>query len=448
MTISRRDSMSDPASSSVAEAYSRLVAEGAIEDDREQRKLVARLDLLLTLLSRDQVSQKSSALGWLFNKRKRADGPDGLYIHGSVGRGKSMLMDLFFDRAPGSKRRVHFHEFMADAHERIARQRKDFAEGVTRERDPIKPVGRALAHEARLLCFDEFSITDIADAMIIGRLFAVLFQHGVTVVATSNVAPDDLYRDGLNRQLFLPFIDMLKANCEVFELDARADFRLEKIARGEAYLSPLGPRAEATMQRVWERLTANLEPCTAVLTVKGRQFSPKAAAGSCAWFTFDQLCREARGASDYLAIVHRFDTVLIEGVPMMDGTMRNEARRFVALVDTLYDQNTRAVFSAQANPHALYQGTSGNEAFEFRRTASRLIEMQSEEYLNAFNNLPRREGAAAEQLSTTDINRDLKSRHFLYRAARTPGHAVPEQEAFVEGTFAWLATRLRSSALA
>ncbi len=402
MTISRNHETSGPAHASVAEAYSALVASGIIEDDPEQRKLVARLDALLASLGKRAVSQKSSALGWLFNKRKPADGPEGLYIHGSVGRGKSMLMDIFFERAPGRKRRVHFNEFMADAHERIARQRKDFAEGVTRERDPIKPVGRAMAHEARLLCFDEFSITDIADAMIIGRLFAVLFQHGVTVVATSNVAPDDLYRDGLNRQLFLPFIDMLKAHCEVFELDARADFRLEKIARGEAYLSPLGPRAEATMQRVWDRLTAQHAPREAVITVKGRHFSPKAAAGKCAWFTFDQLCREPRGASDYLAIVREFDTVLVEGVPMMDGAMRNEARRFVALVDTLYDQNTRAVFSAQANPHALYQGTSGNEAFEFRRTASRLIEMQSEEYLNRFNSLAARPSAGTEHLTRTD----------------------------------------------
>ncbi len=270
-----------------------------------------------------------------------------------------MLMDIFFALAPGPKRRAHFHQFMADAHDRIARQRKDYAEGRTRETDPIKPVGRAMAHEARLLCFDEFSITDIADAMIIGRLFAVLFQHGTVIVATSNVAPDDLYRDGLNRQLFLPFIDMLKAHCDVFELDARADFRLEKIGRGEAYLSPLGEKADATMQRLWGRLTEGEAPRQAVLTVKGRSFSPRQAAGTCAWFTFDQLCREARGASDYLAIVAEFDTVFIEGVPMMGSTMRNEAKRFITLIDTLYDHNTRTVLTAQANPHGLYQGTSG-----------------------------------------------------------------------------------------
>jgi cell division protein ZapE len=403
MTISRNHDTSEPAQSSVSAAYSALVAGGMIEDDPEQRKLVGRLDLLLAELAKKQVSRKSSALGWLFNKRKLAGGePQGLYIHGSVGRGKSMLMDIFFERAAGPKRRVHFHEFMADAHERIARQRKDFAEGLTRERDPIKPVGRAMAHEANLLCFDEFSITDIADAMIIGRLFAVLFQQGTTVVATSNVAPDDLYRDGLNRQLFVPFIEMLKAHCEVFELDARADFRLEKIARGEAYLSPPGPKADAAMHRVWGRLTSHETQREAVITIKGRQFSPKAAAGKCAWFTFDQLCRQPRGASDYLAIVHQFDTVLVEGVPMMDGSMRNEARRFVALVDTLYDHNVRTVFSAQANPHALYHGTSGHESFEFRRTASRLIEMQSEEYLNRFNSLAERPDGSSEQLTRTD----------------------------------------------
>lgn len=388
--------------SSVADAYGALVAAGKIESDPAQQRLVIRLDALLAGLSGQRAARKSSALGWLLSSRRKKDGPQGIYIHGSVGRGKSMLMDIFFKLAPQPKRRCHFNEFMDDAHERIARQRKDFAAGKTREADPIKPVGRALAHEASLLCFDEFSITDIADAMIIGRLFAVMFDQGTVVVATSNVAPDDLYRDGLNRQLFLPFIDMLKAHCDVFRLDARTDYRLEKIGRGEAYLSPSGEKTASVMRHVWDRLTRGAEKRQAVLTVKGRSFSPRLAAGRCAWFTFDQLCREPRGASDYLAIVREFDTVFIEGVPMMGVSMRNEAKRFITLIDTLYDHDARTVISAEANPHALYQGTTGTESFEFQRTASRLIEMQSEEYLNRFNGLSGKRPSATEEPTSLD----------------------------------------------
>jgi cell division protein ZapE len=229
-----------------------------------------------------------------------------------------------------------------------------------------------------------------------------MFDQGTVVVATSNVAPDDLYRDGLNRQLFLPFIDMLKAHCDVFRLDARTDYRLEKIGRGEAYLSPIGEKTASVMRHVWDRLTRGAEKRQAVLTVKGRSFSPRLAAGRCAWFTFDQLCREPRGASDYLAIVREFDTVFIEGVPMMGVSMRNEAKRFITLIDTLYDHDARTVISAEANPHALYQGTTGTESFEFQRTASRLIEMQSEEYLNRFNGLSGKRPSATEEPTSLD----------------------------------------------
>ena len=390
----------------MAEAYSALVDAGAIEDDPAQRVLVNRLDVLLGALSTRKLHRsKSHALGWLMSRpAANAQSPEGIYIHGKVGRGKSMLMDIFYELAPlDRKRRVHFNAFMRDAHERIAQQRKDFAEGRTRERDPLKPVGRAMAHEAQLLCFDEFSINDIADAMIVGRLFAVLFQQGTVLAVTSNVSPDELYRDGLNRQLFLPFIEMLKAHCEIFQLDARTDFRLEKIGRAEAYLSPLGPKSEATLNTVWKRLSEGKQPVSGELQIKGRMLRPKAAAGRAAWFTFDQLCREPRGASDYLEIAAHFDTVIVEAVPMMDGTRRNEAKRFILLVDTLYDNGIRTVFSAQANPHALYHATSGTEAFEFQRTASRLIEMQSEDYLNRFNALiGESEGKTAPAISASE----------------------------------------------
>lgn len=367
----------------VANAYNLLVESGAIEADPAQRALAARLDALNAEMESARLSAKSSSLGWLFAKRRKAASHKGLYIHGAVGRGKSMLMDLFFRHAAEPrKRRAHFNDFMADAHERIGAHRRAFAAGETKEADPVKPVGKALAAGARLLCFDEFAVTDIANAMLLGRLFAVLFEEGVTVVATSNVHPDDLYRDGLNRSLFLPFIALLKRHCDVFELDSRTDFRLEKVARGQAWLSPDGPRARAAMQAIWDETTAGTAPEDGTLAIKGRRLAPLRAAGPAAWFSFDQLCREPRGALDYLAIAQRFGIVFIEGVPIMPGSMRNEAKRFILLVDTLYDAVARTVISAEANPHALYLGTSGTEAFEFQRTASRLMEMQSQEYLD------------------------------------------------------------------
>ncbi len=370
----------------VAKAYSTLVESGKIREDSAQLALVNRLDRLLDELGPKQRTLKSSALGWVLGKDRGANDPKGIYIHGGVGRGKSMLMDMFFELAPlKNKRRVHFNDFMADAHERIGAQRKEFSAGISREPDPIKPVGKALARSAKLLCFDEFSITDIADAMIVGRLFSVMFKQGSVVVATSNVAPDDLYMHGLNRQLFLPFIALLKERCDVVRLDAKADFRLEKIGRGEAYLSPLGTRTDTMLRSIWTSLSAGEDMHTGEIKLKGRVLKPLRAAGNCAWFSFDQLCREARGAADYLAVARHFSTVVVEGIPMMDATMRNEAKRFILLIDTLYDKGMRGIFSAAANPHALYHGSGGTEAFEFKRTASRLIEMQSAEYLARFN---------------------------------------------------------------
>lgn len=373
-----------PVSSSktVSEAYSAMLARDELQADDAQWKLVRHLDELLVELRKEKLSRKSSSLGWLFSSGRKTGTRKGLYIHGGVGRGKSMLMDIFFDLAPGnSKRRTHFNKFMEDAHERIHAHRKAYERGETREEDPIKPVGRDLASEARLLCFDEFSVTDIADAMILGRLFSVLFEKGTRVIATSNVAPDNLYRDGLNRELFLPFIEMLKKHCEIFELDARTDFRLEKLAREKAYLSPLNTRNEALMKTIWDSLTSSDEETDGVIELKGRKLVPKLAAGRAAWFTFSQLCEEARGAADYLALAERFSIVFIEGVPMMDATMRNQAKRFILLIDTLYDNHIRTVVSAAVNPHALYTASSGNEMFEFRRTTSRLIEMQSKDYV-------------------------------------------------------------------
>lgn len=369
-------------SKTVAESYQCLVDSGAIESDAAQRQLVVRLDEILDETRKRHLSRKSSSLGWMFGKKGGISQVKGLYIHGSVGRGKSMLMDIFFSLVPQQrKRRVHFNAFMADAHERIHRHRQAYARGEVSEADPIRPVGRDLAREARLLCFDEFSVTDIADAMVLGRLFSVLFEEKVIVVATSNVVPDDLYRDGLNRQLFLPFIDLLQRHLDVFELDARTDFRLEKTKRGQAYLSPLTARNALAMTAIWNEVTDGRPAAAMTIELKGRSLPVHRAAAGAAWFSFAQLCEEARSAEDFLAIARHFHTVFVEGVPMMDYARRNQAKRFILLIDTLYDNGIHTVISAAANPHALYQASRGNEIFEFRRTASRLIEMQSSEYI-------------------------------------------------------------------
>ena len=369
---------------SVRQAYDRLVAEGRVEHDPAQVQLAARLDHLVEGLRDRELSRKSSSLGWLFNRKRSGKGKlKGLYIHGKVGRGKSMMMDMFFAIVPmRSKRRAHFNEFMQDVHGRIHAHRQAFQRGETREEDPIRPVAIDLAREANLLCFDEFAVTDITDAMILGRLFSVLFEKGCVLVATSNIEPAGLYRDGLNRQLFLPFIQLLEEQVEIFELDSRTDFRLEKLGDGKTYLSPQGPRTEAGINGLWNLLTGGGgDHEKVVLPLKGRSLIVEKAWRNCAWLSFKQLCGEARGAEDYLALADRFDTVFIHGVPMMGQSMRNEAKRFILLIDTLYDRGIRIIVLAAANPHALYHGTSGHEVFEFQRTSSRLIEMQSGEYL-------------------------------------------------------------------
>ena len=323
--------------------------------------------------------------GGLFRKADPA--PKGLYLWGGVGRGKSMLMDLFCAHAPVSpKRRVHFHEFMQDVHARIGAWRKlDASERRKRPEhvrgagdDPIPPVAKAIANTARLLCFDEFQVTDIADAMILGRLFEQLFERGIVVVATSNREPDDLYTNGLNRQLFLPFIAMLKDRLQVLEIDGGADHRLRQLKAAPVYYSPPDPNA---MDAAWDRLTSGAVPQSCTLTVQGRAVAVPREAAGVARFTFPELCARPLGAADYLAIAARFHTVLIDDVPQLSPEQRNEAKRFVTLIDALYEAKTKLVMSAAAEPDALYP--AGDGSFEFERTTSRLIEMRSEDYLAA-----------------------------------------------------------------
>ncbi|MDP4026233.1 cell division protein ZapE [Methylobacterium sp. NEAU 140] len=379
----------------VHDRYETLVATGAIERDPAQIRLVRALDRLIQDLERRRRASKGSALGWLFRRRDEPEQPKGLYIWGSVGRGKTMLMDLFHEAAPGPKRRVHFHGFLADAHERIHAYRQALKRGEVKGDDPIGPVADALADEATLLCFDEFTVTDIADAMILGRLFSHLFRRGVTVVATSNVEPDKLYEGGLNRALFLPFVDLLKERVDVLRLDARTDFRLEKLGGAAVYHVPADAAARAALDAAFKGLTGKAKGRPDTLRVHGRDVSVPEAATGVARFTFDDLCRQPLGASDYMAVARAYHTVILDGIPVLGEAERNEAKRFITLIDTLYDAHVKLVASAEAEANALYTASTGREAFEFDRTVSRLIEMRSTEYLGLPHGRPTSEASGA-----------------------------------------------------
>ncbi|MBV9331637.1 MAG: AFG1 family ATPase [Alphaproteobacteria bacterium] len=345
--------------------YLKSVAAGTLVRDPAQERAIARLEALSDALAHYRPKR------WLF---RAAPPPRGLYLWGDVGRGKSLLMDMFFDAARlRAKRRVHFNAFMTEIHTAIHQARQKGAD------DPIPPVADAVARNAGLLCFDEFQVVDVADAMILGRLFTRLFERGSVLVATSNVAPDRLYEGGLNRQLFLPFIALLKEKLDVLELEGAVDYRLDRLGDVALYLSPLSREADAGMDAAWARLTREARPQPAFLTVFGRRLRIPRAARGVARFTFAELCEAPLAAPDYLAIAQNFHTVMIDRVPMLSPSMRNAARRFVLLIDTLYDEGVKLVCSAAAEPARLYPEGDGADAF--RRTASRLAEMQSSEYL-------------------------------------------------------------------
>ncbi|MCA0420523.1 MAG: cell division protein ZapE [Proteobacteria bacterium] len=370
-------------SASITDRYAALVEAGAIERDPAQVAVVKKLQALTETLAARRLARKGSALGWLFGKKPdTATAPKGLYVWGSVGRGKTMLMDMFFEAAPVKrKRRVHFHEFLADVHGRINAYRQKIKSGEVKEGDPIAPVAADLADEAYLLCFDEFTVTDIADAMILGRLFTALFAAGVVVVATSNVEPSRLYEGGLNRALFLPFIELLQTKVEVLKLDARTDFRLEKLGGAPVYHVPADEKAKVALDTAFKALSGKAQGQRTVLNVQGHDLVLPQAAGSVARAGFADLCAQAYGASDYIALAQRFHTLVLDDIPILDFDRRNEAKRFIILIDTLYEHHVKLVASAAAEPHELYRANKGREAFEFDRTVSRLIEMRSEEYL-------------------------------------------------------------------
>lgn len=353
----------------ITETLNARIEAGALSSDPAQMEAAEKLDELLQRLQR-------SGKGGFFSKPKPARG---LYLWGGVGRGKSMLMDLFYAQAPVKAMRVHFHEFMGRVQDRLnsARKRKDVS-------NPIFPVAKQFASEAKLICFDEFQVTQIADAMILAGLFEELFKRGVSVVATSNRHPDELYKDGLNRHLFLPFIDLLKQQNEVFELASDRDYRLERLSEAPVWYC-IKEGAEA-LDKAFERLTLGATPQSCMLTIKGRKLPVEREAAGVARFTFDELCARPLWAEDYRAIAATFHTILLQDIPTLSPAKRNEAARFVALIDTLYEAKVKLVASAAAEPEKLYP--EGDGSFEFQRTASRLHEMRSIEYMAEAHIIP------------------------------------------------------------
>ena len=361
--------------------YQALVASGAIEPDAAQAEAAEAFARLEQSLSNHRPSRKQGLLGRLLADKNGAP-PRGLYVHGEVGRGKTMLMDLFFHHSPVvHKRRAHFHEFMAEVHERIYGFRQDIARGGIADGDVIALTAASIFDEAWLLCFDEFHVTDIADAMILGRLFSKLFKLGTVVVATSNVAPDDLYKDGLNRSLFLPFIAQISDHMDVLRLDARTDFRLEKLAGVKMWLVPANSDADVALDKAWAKMTGHAPCKPRGISIKGRILHVPCSADGVARFSFADICEKPLAASDYLRLAHDYHTIMIDRIPVMDYAERDAARRFIALIDTLYDNAVKLMASAAADPASLYVATEGVEANEFKRTSSRLIEMSSESYL-------------------------------------------------------------------
>ncbi len=362
----------------VLDRYNTLVAARELKPDPEQAAAALRLDTLAQAL--EVVPTRRSILGRMFGRTPAP--PRGVYLWGGVGRGKSMLMDLFFGCVRiDAKRRVHFHEFMAEVHARL------HAERAKQKGDPIPPVAAALTDGLRLLAFDELVVNNTADAAILSRLFTAMLADGLTLVTTSNRPPHDLYKDGLNRSLFLPFIDLIGETMDVRALNGPTDYRLDRLGSFDTWLTPNGPAATAALSAAFFRLTdyppedSTHVPSEELRVSGGRTLHVPKSLKGVAVFSFKRLCGEARGAADYLAIARHFHTIILVGVPLMGPENRNEAARFVTLIDALYEHKVKLLAAADAQPEVLYR--SGDGAFEFARTASRLHEMASDEYMAA-----------------------------------------------------------------
>ncbi|MBU1385416.1 MAG: AFG1 family ATPase [Alphaproteobacteria bacterium] len=367
--------------SKISRAYQKRLADGRLTPDPSQVPVVEALSRLEIELAR------KGPLGGLFGGL--LGGPPevrGVYLWGPPGRGKSILMDLFYACVPEPrKKRAHFHAFMARVHGLMRQWREGDAAareavfGQSKGDDPIAPVAALIASEARLLCFDELQVTDIADALILGRLFEALFEQKVVLAVTSNRAPDQLYLNGINRELFLPFVDLIEARCEVVSVAGARDWRLDRLMGDRVWFAPPDEAARAGFEALWADLKGEQEECPAHLKVLGRDVVIERTDGGLARATFAQLCGSALGPQDYLAIAERFQTLFVEDIPVLGAAKQQEARRFVTLIDALYEAGTRLVALAGAPPEALYR--KGVGAFEFERTVSRLNEMAGAEWL-------------------------------------------------------------------
>ncbi|ORU93779.1 MAG: ATPase [Cycloclasticus sp. symbiont of Bathymodiolus heckerae] len=348
---------------------------GFIEDDA-QLAVIQRLTELYEGLEAPSV-QKTVAKKGFFSKFKSIEpsilnAPKGLYLWGGVGQGKTYLMDIFYDSLPfKEKQRTHFHRFMQKVHQQL--------NGIKNVEDPLQIVADQIASDSRVLCFDEFFVSDITDAMLLGRLFEALFKRGICLVATSNIEPDGLYKGGLQRARFLPAIEALKANCDVLKLDSGTDYRLRELEQAEIYHSPLDDQADIVLSELFEHMTAaDVEP-ESNLEIEGRQVGVEHCAEGVVWFEYKTICDIPRGAADYIEISRLFHTVFVSNVTVMNDMTNDIANRFINLVDELYDHNVKLIISAEVPVEQLYQGTK--LAFQFERTTSRLLEMQSHDYL-------------------------------------------------------------------
>lgn len=355
-----------------SERYRRDLENDDIQPDPAQQRIITRLDALYDALLQ-QTAPRKGLLNGLLRREPPWPGVSGLYLWGPVGRGKTYLMDSFFQGLPlAAKRRTHFYRFMQGVHTARKRHRH--------EQDPVGRAAVELARRVRVLCFDEFFVSDIADAMILGRFLEVLFERGVTLMATSNVPPDDLYKDGLQRTRFLPTIDLLKEHVEVLELDTPHDFRLRELKRLAFYVYPLGPQAEDALERIFARLADGDGERDVTLTIQNRPIPCRRVSPTAAWFDFEALVGGPRSPADYMEIGSRFEAVLVSNVPQLDNLHENDSRRFISLVDEFYDRRVKLAISAAVPVHRLYSGE--RVKFEFERTISRLTEMQSENYLS------------------------------------------------------------------
>ena len=351
--------------------YAARLADGSLHADPAQEAVLGSFDRIAEALAEAQPARRG-----LFRRRTAPEAPKGLYLWGGVGRGKSMLMDLFVEALEDvPSRRVHFHAFMQEIHAGMHAARKAGTE------DALRPVVEKVAEGLRVLAFDEMQITDITDAMIVGRLFEKLFKRGTIIVTTSNRHPDDLYKDGLNRQVFLPFIEILKNKLDIHLLESPTDYRQERLMGREVYHSPLGDAARAAMDATWAELTGDHAGEPLVLQVTGRDVQIPRFHSGIARATFADLCAQPLGAADYLTLAEAVSTLMIDDIPVLGVHNANEAKRFVTLIDALYEAKTRLICSAEAMPEQLYP--EGKGAFEFERTASRIAEMRSDDWLNA-----------------------------------------------------------------